>query len=402
MANLIDYKKGPTSEGFYGDFGGKHVPEQLLSVLKEVEEGFLKYKDDPDFLAELNYNLNYYTGRPTPLYFAERLSKNIGGAKIYLKREDLCHLGAHKLNNVIGQILLAKRLGKKRIIAETGAGQHGVATAAACAKFGIECEVFMGKLDMKRQHLNVFRMEMLGTKVTGISSAQGTLKDAVDAALNDFVENRDSTYYLVGSAVGPHPYPLICQTFQSIIGKEAREQILETENKLPDYCIACCGGGSNAIGLFHDFLNDSEVSLIGVESAGKGLDTGKHCATLTLGEHGVLHGAKCHVLLNENGDVSETFSISAGLDYPGVGPEHSYLKEIKRASYESVTDKETLDAFFTLSKTEGIIPALESSHAVAYAIKLASTLPKEKVIIVNISGRGDKDIDQIAEMVNLS
>jgi len=390
----------PTKEGFFGEFGGMFVPEPLKKVLMEVAEGFEKYRNDKEFLEELDYYFNYFIGRPTPLYYAERISKDLGGAKIYLKREDLCHMGAHKLNNVIGQILLAKKLGKTRIIAETGAGQHGVATACAAAMFGLECVIYMGAVDVKRQHLNVFRMEMMGAKVVSVKEGQQTLKDAVDSALYDFVVTSEKTYYLVGSAVGPHPYPNMVKFFQSIIGREAREQIMKQEGRLPNYLIACCGGGSNAIGLFNDFLEDETVNLIGVESAGKGLDTHEHCATLTLGKPGVLHGAKCHLLTDEDGEVSLTHSISAGLDYPGVGPEHSYLKNIGRVDYQSVTDDETLSAFLYLSRKEGIIPALESSHALAYAIKLAPKLDKDKIIIVNLSGRGDKDVEQVSEMIN--
>ena len=397
--SVIDFKAEPTREGYYGEFGGAYVPEGLKVVLDEITEGFFKYKDDPDFQSELNYYLNYYVGRPTPLYHAETISDKLGGAQIYLKREDLCHMGAHKLNNVVGQILIAKRLGKKRIIAETGAGQHGVATAAACAKFGMECKIFMGAVDVERQHLNVFRMEMMGATVTSVEAGQGTLKDAVDACLMEYVNSASDTYYLVGSAVGPYPFPLICQTFQSVVGREARAQILDMLGRLPDYCIACCGGGSNAIGLFYEFLNDEEVKLVGVEAAGKGIDTEQHCATITLGGFGVLHGARCHLLMDKDGNPSETYSISAGLDYPGVGPQHSYLKETGRVEYTSATDKETLDAFLFLSRTEGIIPALEFSHALAYAMKLAPTLPKDQIIIVNLSGRGDKDVEQVSKMV---
>lgn len=333
------------------------------------------------------------------MYFAERLTEKAGGAKIYLKREDLNHTGAHKINNTLGQALLAKRMGKKRIIAETGAGQHGVATATVCALMGLECIVYMGEIDIKRQELNVFRMEILGAKVVSVKSGTRTLKDAVDAALEDYVTNAENTFYLLGSAVGPHPYPTMVREFQSVIGKEARAQILEAEGRLPDYLVACVGGGSNAIGLFHPFVDDKEVKIVGVEPAGKGLDTPDHAASITLGSVGIIHGFKCYTLQDEKGEPLPVYSVAAGLDYPGVGPEHSYYKEIGRGEYVSATDDEALDAFFTLSKTEGIIPAIESSHAVAYTMKLAPTLGKDKIIIVNLSGRGDKDVAQVMEMM---
>ncbi len=379
--------------GFFGEFGGAYVPEELNSILEELEKEFYSAMKDEKFLKELDYYLKEYAGRENPLYFAERLTEEIGGAKIYLKREDLNHTGAHKINNTIGQGLLAKRMGKKRVIAETGAGQHGVATATVCALLDLDCTVYMGEEDTKRQELNVFRMEMLGATVVSVKEGDRTLKEAVDKALDDYVENKDNTFYLLGSAVGPHPFPMIVRTFQSIIGKEARKQILGKEGRLPDYLVACVGGGSNAIGLFSPFYGDSEVKMIGVEPAGKGLDTTEHAASICKGKVGLIHGFKCYLL-----DHS-THSIAAGLDYPGVGPEHSYYKEIKRAEYKSVTDKEALDAFFKLSKTEGIIPALESAHAVAYAVKLAKILDKDKIIIVNLSGRGDKDVAQIKDMI---
>lgn len=379
--------------GFFGEFGGAYVPEELNSILEELEKEFYSAMKDEKFLKELDYYLKEYAGRENPLYFAERLTEEIGGAKIYLKREDLNHTGAHKINNTIGQGLLAKRMGKKRVIAETGAGQHGVATATVCALLDLDCTVYMGEEDTKRQELNVFRMEMLGATVVSVKEGDRTLKEAVDKALDDYVENKDNTFYLLGSAVGPHPFPMIVRTFQSIIGKEARKQILEKEGRLPDYLVACVGGGSNAIGLFSPFYGDREVKMIGVEPAGKGLDTTEHAASICKGKVGLIHGFKCYLL-----DHS-THSIAAGLDYPGVGPEHSYYKEIKRAEYKSVTDKEALDAFFKLSKTEGIIPALESAHAVAYAVKLAKILDKDKIIIVNLSGRGDKDVAQIKDMI---
>ncbi len=387
------------NNGYFGQFGGSFVPESLGKVLKELEESFYKYIEDPDFQKELAYYYKQYVGRANPLYFAERLTEKANGAKIYLKREDLNHTGAHKINNTLGQVLLAKRMGKKRIIAETGAGQHGVATATVCALMGLECIVYMGEVDIKRQELNVFRMEILGAKVIPVTRGTKTLKDAVDVALEDFVSNSETTFYMLGSAVGPHPYPTMVREFQSIIGKEAREQILETEGRLPDYLIACVGGGSNAIGLFHPFVKDEEVKIVGVEPAGKGLETPDHAASITLGSVGILHGFKCYSLQDEQGEPLPVYSIAAGLDYPGVGPEHSYYKESGRGEYVSITDDEAIESFFTLSKTEGIIPAIESSHAVAYALKLAATLAKDKIIIVNLSGRGDKDVNQVMEIM---
>ncbi|MDD3839747.1 MAG: tryptophan synthase subunit beta [Clostridia bacterium] len=391
----------PDERGFFGEFGGRFVPEELASVLEEVKEAFYKYKDDPEFIEELEYYRRNYIGRPNPLYYAEKMSKQLGGAKIYLKREDLNHTGAHKINNTIGQVLLAKRLGKKRIIAETGAGQHGVATATACALFDMECIVYMGYEDTIRQELNVFRMELLGAKVVSVMSGTRKLKDAVDVALKDLVENYKDTYYMLGSAVGPDPYPLMVREFQSIIGKEARQQVLEQEGKLPDYLIACVGGGSNAIGLFHPFYNDKEVNIVGVEPAGKGINTGQHAASLTTGKPGIIHGFKCITMQGDDGEPLPAYSIAAGLDYPGVGPEHSFYKESGRAEYVYITDKEALDAFYALSKVEGIIPALESSHAVAYAMKLAPKLEKDNIIIVNLSGRGDKDVEQVSKIKEL-
>lgn len=388
------------NDGYFGDYGGAFVPDTLKNVLKEVETNFYNYIEDPEFIKELGYYQRQYIGRENPLYFAQRLTDVVGGAKIYLKREDLNHTGAHKINNAIGQVLLAKRMGKKRIIAETGAGQHGVATATVCALFGMDCTIYMGEIDTKRQQLNVFRMELLGAKVVAVKSGTATLKDAVDAALQDFIENAENTFYLLGSAVGPHPYPTMVREFQSIIGIEARKQILEAEGRLPDYVVACVGGGSNAIGLFHPFVNDKEVKIVGVEPAGKGLDTKDHAASISMGTPGVIHGFKCYTLQDEQGNPLPVHSIAAGLDYPGVGPEHSYYKDSGRADYSSITDAEALAAFFQLSKIEGIIPALESSHAVAYAIKLAAKLPKDKIIIVNLSGRGDKDVAQVKEMMD--
>lgn len=383
--------------GYFGQFGGAYVPEALKEVLKDLEKIFFNYIEDKEFLGELDYYFKQYVGRESPLYYAERLTEYLGGAKIYLKREDLNHTGAHKINNALGQVLLAKRANKTKIIAETGAGQHGVATATVCALFGMDCTVYMGAVDVKRQEHNVFRMKMLGANVVPVYDGNATLKDAVDKALEDFVLNSHDTFYLLGSAVGPHPYPLMVREFQSVIGKEARKQILEQEGSLPDYLIACVGGGSNSIGLFHPFVEDKKVNMIGVEPAGKGIDSGYHAAAASKGEVGVLHGFRCYTLDEEKTHIH---SIAAGLDYPGVGPEHSYYKDIGRAEYVSVTDKEALEAFYKLSKLEGIIPALESSHAVAYGMKLASTLPKDKIIIINLSGRGDKDISQIIEMGN--
>lgn len=392
----------PDQKGYFGEFGGRFVPENLEAVLEKVKQAFEEYKDDRGFLQELEYYNKYYVGRPSPLYFAEKLTKKLGGAKIYLKREDLNHTGSHKINNTIGQVLLAKRLGKKRVIAETGAGQHGVATATACALFDMECIVYMGEEDTRRQALNVFRMELLGAKVVPVTSGTRTLKDAVDEALNDLIENYQDTYYMLGSAVGPDPYPAMVKKFQSVIGFEAKQQITALENRLPDYLVACVGGGSNAIGLFASFYEDKDVKIVGVEPAGKGLDTDMHAATLSLGKPGVLHGFRSYILQDEQGEALPVYSISAGLDYPGVGPEHSYYKESGRAEYVSVTDQEALDAFSELSRVEGIIPALESAHAVAYAMKLAKELSADQIMIVNLSGRGDKDVRQISEIFDKS
>jgi len=390
----------PDQKGYYGEFGGSFVPAEVQKVLDEIAQCYLECKNDPQFQKEFEDLIRDYVGRPSVLYYAEKFSEKLGGAKVYFKREDLNHTGAHKINNTIGQVLLAKRLGKKRIIAETGAGQHGVATATACALFDMECVIYMGEEDTKRQALNVFRMELLGAKVVPVKSGERTLKEAVDEAFMDLVANYETTYYMIGSAVGPYPYPMIVRDFQSVIGREAREQILEREGRLPDYLVACVGGGSNAIGLFAPFFEDKEVKLIGVEPGGKGLDTPYHAATLTKGKKGQIHGFKCYSLEDETGEPLPVYSIAAGLDYPGVGPEHSYYKEIGRAEYAVVTDQEALDAFKFLSKTEGIIPALESSHAVAHAMKLAPQLSKDQIIIVNLSGRGDKDVMQVAELLN--
>jgi tryptophan synthase beta chain len=379
----------------YGKFGGQFVPPPVAQALKELEEAFYDAIKDQSFIDELNYYLKDYVGRPSPLYFAKNLTEKLGGAKIYLKREDLNHTGAHKINNTIGQILLAKKMGKKKVIAETGAGQHGVATATAAAMFNMGCEIFQGEIDIQRQRLNVFRMEMLGAKVTSVTQGTKTLADAVDFAIGKWIERIEDTFYLLGSAVGPHPYPMIVRYFQKIIGEEAKVQILEKEGRLPDYVMACVGGGSNAIGLFADFIDDKDVKIIGVEAAGMGLDTKEHAATLTLGKEAIIHGMNTKVVLDENGNIAPVHSISAGLDYPGVGPEHTYLQSINRATYESATDKEAVMAFLELSKVEGIIPAIETSHAIAYAMKLAPTLSKDKIIIINLSGRGDKDVEAI-------
>lgn len=388
----------PNAQGFYGDFGGRFTDPKVVRILDEVKELFEESIKDKVFLAELAYYQLTAIGRPSVLYEAKNLTKALNGAKIYLKREDLNHTGSHKINNVIGQALLAKRLGKKRIIAETGAGQHGVATATACTLFGLDCVVYMGEEDMRRQALNVFRMELLGAKVIGVTKGTRTLKEAVDAALDDLMENYEETYYMLGSAVGPDPYPRMVQYFQSVIGNEAKKQILELEGKLPDYLVACVGGGSNAIGLFSPFYQDESVKMIGVEPAGKGLHTNQHAASLTKGTIGIIHGFKCKVLMDEQGEIAEAYSISAGLDYPGVGPEHCFYQATKRAEYRAITDQEAIKAFLLLSKYEGIIPAIESAHAIAEVIKLAPTLSKDKIIIVNLSGRGDKDVAEIARL----
>ena len=380
-------------QGYFGNYGGRFVPETLVPALDELTAAYRAIQNDASFWREFELLCHDYAGRPTPLYFAERLTEKGGGAKILLKREDLTHTGAHKINNALGQILLAKKLGKQRIIAETGAGQHGVATAAVSARMGLECVIYMGEEDIERQKLNVFRMRLMGAEVRPVSSGSRTLKDAINEAFRDWVSNIKNTHYLIGSVVGPHPYPAMVRDFQSIIGKETREQMLQEHKRLPDYVVACVGGGSNSMGIFYPFLNDKKVRLIGVEAAGRGLETGKHAATLIAGSLGVLHGAKSYVLQDKDGQILETHSISAGLDYPGVGPEHSYLKDSGRATYVAVTDKEALDGFQMLCHSEGIIPALESSHAVAHAVKLAGTLTNDRIIVINLSGRGDKDLD---------
>ena len=382
-------------KGYFGQFGGSFVPEPIQALLDELEATFEQYRQDPDFIKELRFYLEDYSVRPTPLYYAESLTKHLGGAKIYLKREDLNHLGSHKLNNVLGQILLAKRMGKTRVIAETGAGQHGVATAAAAAKFGMECDVYMGAEDVKRQRLNVFRMEMMGARVHAVTEGTATLKEAVDAAFGAWMNDLDA-FYVLGSAVGPHPYPTIVHEFQKVISQESRQQILDKEGRLPDAVIACVGGGSNAIGAFSQYIADEEVALIGVEAAGHGVDTDKHAATMTKGTVGVVDGMKTIALFEEDGRVSPVYSISAGLDYPGVGPEHAFLKDSGRVTYLAATDEEAVQALLLLSKTEGIIPAIESSHAIAQAIKLAPEMDKDQILLINLSGRGDKDVAAIA------
>jgi tryptophan synthase beta chain len=385
----------PDQQGRFGAFGGKYVPETLMNALIELEEAYNRYKDDPDFLDEVRYLLKQYSGRPTPLYHAERLTSHVGGAKIYLKREDLNHTGAHKINNTIGQAVLAKRMGKKKVIAETGAGQHGVASATVAALMGMECKVFMGEEDTIRQQLNVFRMKLLGAEVIPVTSGTRTLKDACNETLRYWVSHVDDTYYILGSVTGPHPYPMMVRDFQRIIGLETRDQILEAEGRLPDAIIAAVGGGSNAIGIFHPFLQDADVRLIGVEAAGRGVDTDEHAATMTKGRPGVFQGSMSYVLQDEGGQVLPAHSISAGLDYPGIGPEHAYLKDIKRAEYVPITDAEALEALKLLSRTEGIIPALESAHAVAQSLKTAAQMKQGEIVVINLSGRGDKDVESI-------
>ena len=384
------------TKGYFGQFGGSFVPEPIQNLLDQLEATFEQYKNDPEFIAEYKHYLKDYSGRETPLYFAESLTDHLGGAKIYLKREDLNHLGSHKLNNVLGQILLAKRMGKTRVIAETGAGQHGVATAAAAAKFGMACDVYMGAEDVERQRLNVFRMEMMGATVHAVETGTKTLKDAVDAAFGAWMADLDA-FYVLGSAVGPHPYPTIVHEFQKVISEESKRQILEKEGRLPDYVIACVGGGSNAIGAFSQYVGDEEVKLVGVEAAGHGLDTDQHAATMTKGTVGVVDGMKTYAVFGEDGKVAPVYSISAGLDYPGVGPEHAFFKDSGRVEYVAATDDEAVEALLLLSKTEGILPAIESSHAIAEAVKRAPQLDKDKIIIINVSGRGDKDVAAIAD-----
>ncbi|MBN1694718.1 tryptophan synthase subunit beta [candidate division WOR-3 bacterium] len=383
----------PDEKGYFGRFGGRFVPEVLMNAIYELEKAYLSLKDDKNFKEELNFLLKEYAGRPSLLYFAERLTDKIGGAKIYLKREDMMHTGAHKINNTLGQVLLAKKMGKQRIIAETGAGQHGVATATACALLDLECHVYMGTEDTKRQKMNLFRMELLGTEVIPVDSGSKTLKDAINAAIRDWVTNVETTHYCIGSVVGPHPYPMMIRDFQSVIGKETKKQILEKEYRLPDVITACVGGGSNAIGIFYPFIEENNIKMVGVEAGGLGLDTKKHAASLCTGGIGTLHGAMSYLLQDKDGQITETHSIAPGLDYPGVGPEHSYLKDKGIVEFTAISDEEALNAFNILSQTEGIIPALESSHAVAYAIKIAKDMSRESIIIVNLSGRGDKDLE---------
>lgn len=391
----------PDARGRFGDYGGRFVPETLIPALDELSAEYAKAQADPDFTRELNYYLRDYVGRATPLYLAERLSQRYG-AKIYLKREDLCHTGAHKINNAIGQILLARRMGKPRIIAETGAGQHGVATATVCARFGLQCEVYMGEEDTHRQAPNVARMRLLGAKVVSVTSGTKTLKDATNEAMRDWVTNVRNTHYIIGSVVGPHPYPMLVRDFQSIIGREARAQVLEREGRLPDYVMACVGGGSNAMGIFYPFVQDKEVTLLGVEAAGEGLNSGKHCAPLTAGTPGVFQGSASYLMQDDDGQVATTHSISAGLDYPGVGPEHSYLKDIGRASYNAVTDAEALQALQLLAREEGIICALESAHAIAYLEKMQERLTPETIVVINLSGRGDKDLNTVMSALGMN
>ena len=382
--------------GRFGEFGGQYIPETVMTAVHELEKAYDKYKDDPEFNKELQELYHNYAGRPSMLYYAEKMTKDLGGAKIYIKREDLNHTGSHKINNVLGQILLAKKMGKKRIIAETGAGQHGVATATVCALMGLECEVYMGETDMKRQSLNVYKMNLLGAKVTGVASGTATLKDAINEAFRDWVSNIDTTFYCIGSVMGPHPYPTMVRDFQKVISAEIKAQLMEKEGRLPDCVVACVGGGSNAMGAFYNFIEDKSVKLVGAEAAGRGIDTPDHAATVAKGSLGIFHGMKSLFLQNEYGQIDPVYSISAGLDYPGIGPEHAYLNSIGRAQYVDITDEEAVCAFEYLSRTEGIIPAIESSHAVAAALKIAPTMDKDSILVINLSGRGDKDVYSIA------
>lgn len=392
----------PDLTGHFGRFGGRYVAETLIPALGELEQAYRKAQEDPSFQREFDYHLRHYVGRPSPLYFARRLSEHLGGAKIYLKREDLNHTGAHKINNTVGQALLARRMGKKKVIAETGAGQHGVATATVAALFGMECDVFMGTEDIRRQALNVFRMKLLGAKVHGVTSGTATLKDAMNDALRHWVTHVRDTFYVIGTVAGPHPYPEMVRDFQAVIGRETRQQILDAEKKLPDVAVACIGGGSNAMGLFYPFIKDSSVRLVGVEAAGFGVDTGKHAASIGAGKVGVLHGNKTYLLQSDDGQIEHAHSISAGLDYPGVGPEHAHLSDLKRAEYVNVTDDEALEGFKLLTSLEGIIPALESAHAIAHVVKLAPELKKDQTVVVCLSGRGDKDIHTVAEAMGVN
>jgi tryptophan synthase beta chain len=395
-AAAIDYANYPDEHGRFGDYGGLYVAETLMEPLAELREAYSRLRRDPDFIAELDRDLTHYVGRPSPIYHAERLSKKVGGAQILFKREDLNHTGAHKINNTVGQALVAKRMGKRRIIAETGAGQHGVASATVATRLGLDCVVYMGAVDIERQKINVYRMKLLGAEVVPVTSGSRTLKDALNEAMRDWVTNVADTFYIIGTVAGPHPYPMMVRDFNAIVGREARAQMLEQYGRLPDVITACVGGGSNAIGLFHAFLNDREVKIVGAEAAGDGIETGRHAASLAAGRPGVLHGNRTYVICDDDGQITETHSISAGLDYPGVGPEHAWLKDTGRASYVGITDAEALAAFHELARSEGILAALESSHAVAQGIKLARELPKDQLVLVNLSGRGDKDVHTIA------
>jgi tryptophan synthase beta chain len=399
--SLNSYKSGPDEEGFFNIHGGRFVAETLMPLILDLEKEYNKAKNDKDFSKEIKYWNKHYIGRPSPLYFASRITKQLGGAKVYFKRDELNHTGAHKINNCIGQILLAKRMGKSRIIAETGAGQHGVATATVCALFDLPCTVYMGARDIKRQAPNVFRMKLLGAKIVAVESGSQTLKDAMNEALRDWVSNVEDTFYIIGTAAGPHPYPMLVRDFQSVIGEETKEQIIEAEGRLPDSLVACIGGGSNALGLFYPFLDDESVELYGVEAAGKGLKTDMHAASLSLGSPGVLHGNRTYLLHDDDGQITEAHSISAGLDYPGVGPEHSYLKDVNRVNYVAIEDKEALDAFQFCAKYEGILPALEPAHALGHVIKIAPKLNKDHIIIMNLCGRGDKDVFTVAEALGV-
>jgi tryptophan synthase beta chain len=396
MSKIVDFNAYPDAQGRFGNYGGSYVAETLMAPLAELTEAYLRLRDDPEFIAELDHDLKHYVGRPSPIYHAERLSKHVGGARILFKREDLNHTGAHKINNTVGQALVAKRMGKPRIIAETGAGQHGVASATVAARLGLKCVVYMGAVDIERQKINVYRMKLLGAEVVPVTSGSKTLKDALNEAMRDWVTNVADTFYIIGTVAGPHPYPLMVRDFNAIVGREARAQMLEEYGRLPDVLTACVGGGSNAIGLFHAFLNDADVRIVGAEAAGEGIATGHHAASLAAGRPGVLHGNRTYVLCDDNGQITETHSISAGLDYPGVGPEHAFLKDAGRAEYVGVTDDEAMEAFHLLARTEGILAALESSHAVAQAVKLARDMPKDGIVLCNLSGRGDKDVHTIA------
>jgi len=402
VAGSINFANYPDEHGRFGDYGGVYVAETLMEPLAELRDAYLRLRKDPEFIAELDRDLTHYVGRPSPIYHAERLSKKVGGAQILFKREDLNHTGAHKINNTVGQALVAKRMGKRRIIAETGAGQHGVASATVATRLGLECVVYMGAVDIERQKINVYRMKLLGAEVVPVTSGSKTLKDALNEAMRDWVTNVADTFYIIGTVAGPHPYPMMVRDFNAIVGREARAQMLEQYGRLPDVITACVGGGSNAIGLFHAFLNDREVRIVGAEAAGDGIETGRHAASLAAGRPGVLHGNRTYVICNDDGQITETHSISAGLDYPGVGPEHAWLKDTGRASYVGVTDDEALAAFHELARSEGILAALESSHAVAQGIKLARELPKDQLVLVNLSGRGDKDVHTIAAREGIS